>query len=257
MQAEELGVNEATLKYFGAVLWGAVGGDGYVSAAEKEVGLTSGEGAVALLWAAAWAAYGARPWAAGAGRVLHVVASNDDAVRLAQLCALFGPPMLEKEGFISHKLVEAAELGSKVSVRIEKGGWRRVKGGAAVNIYISAGGVLGEFNLYLQEKVLLEFKSTDREEVELKARLLSLAGVEVRVRKEGNRDVWYIQAYTDQLAEGNEELRKGLVKAVEGALRRGLIGKEKARLWIEKFNTGVSTWRGYKFGIRLSKGALQ
>jgi hypothetical protein len=61
-----------------------------------------------------------------------------------------------------------------------------------VNIYISAGGVLGEFNLYLQEKVLLEFKSTDREEVELKARLLSLAGVEVRVRKEGNRDVWYI-----------------------------------------------------------------
>jgi hypothetical protein len=33
MQAEMLGVNETTLKYFGAVLWGAVGGDGYVSAA--------------------------------------------------------------------------------------------------------------------------------------------------------------------------------------------------------------------------------
>jgi len=42
MQAEKLGINEATLKYFGAMLWGAVGGDGYVSAAEKEVNLTSG-----------------------------------------------------------------------------------------------------------------------------------------------------------------------------------------------------------------------
>jgi hypothetical protein len=61
MQAEKLGVNEATLKYFGAVLWGVVGGDSYVSAAMKEVDLTSGEGAVALLWAAAWSAYGARP----------------------------------------------------------------------------------------------------------------------------------------------------------------------------------------------------
>jgi hypothetical protein len=53
--------------------------------------------------------------------VFHVVASNDDAVRLAQLCVLFGPPILEEEGFISHKLVEAVELGSKVSVRIEEG----------------------------------------------------------------------------------------------------------------------------------------
>ena len=257
MQAEKLGVNETTLKYFGAMLWGAVGGDGYVSAAEKEVNLTSGESAVALLWATAWAAYSVRPRVAGAGRVFHVVASNDNAVRLAQLCVLFGPPMLEKEGSISHKLVEAVELGSKVSVRIEEGSWRRIKGGAAVNIYISAGGVLGEFNLYLQEKVLLESKSTDRKEVELKARLLSLAGVEVRVRKEGNRGVWYIQAYTDQLAEGNEELRKGLIKAVEGALRRGLIDEEKAKRWIEKFEKGVSTWRGYKFTIGLGGGALQ
>jgi hypothetical protein len=36
IQAEKLGVNEATLKYFGAVPWGVVGGDGYVSAAMKE-----------------------------------------------------------------------------------------------------------------------------------------------------------------------------------------------------------------------------
>ena len=155
IQAERLGVNEATLKYFGAVLWGVVGGDGFVSAAEKEVDLTSGEGAVALLWAVAWSAYGARPRAAGAGRVFHVVASNDGAVRLAQLCVLFGPPILEEEGFISHKLVEAVELGSKVSVRIEEGSWRRIKGGAAVDLYISAGGISGKFNLYLQGRCCL------------------------------------------------------------------------------------------------------
>jgi hypothetical protein len=257
IQAEKLGVNEATLKYFGAVLWGAVGGDGYVSAAMKEVSLSSGENAVALLWAAAWVAYGVRPRATGAGGTFKVVASNDDAVRLAQLCVLFGPPMLEEEGFISHKLVEAVELGSKVSVQIDEGSWRRIKGGAAVDLYISVGGISGKFNLHLQEKVLLEFKSTDRGEAELKARLLSLAGVEVRVKKEGNRNVWYIQAYTDQLAEGNEELRRGLVKAVEEALRRGLIDEEKAKRWIEKFEKGASTWRGYKFNIGLSGGALQ
>jgi uncharacterized protein YlaN (UPF0358 family) len=34
---------------------------------------------------------------------------------------------------------------------------------------------------------------------------------------------------------------------VEEALRRGLIDEEKAKRWIEKFEKGVSTWRGYKF----------
>ncbi len=121
IQAERLGVDETTLKYFGAVISGTVGGDGSVSAAWKEVSLSSGEGAVALLWAAAWSAYGVRPRATGGGRAFHVEASNDDAVRLAQRYVLFGPPMLEEEGFISHKLVEAVELGSKVSVRIEEG----------------------------------------------------------------------------------------------------------------------------------------
>jgi hypothetical protein len=38
IQAEKLGVNKETLKYFGAVVSGAVGGDGHVSAAMKRVG---------------------------------------------------------------------------------------------------------------------------------------------------------------------------------------------------------------------------
>jgi len=256
IQAEKLGINETTLRYLGAVASGAVGGDGHVSAAEKEVGLASGESAVALLWATAWAAYGARPRAIGAGRVFQVVASNDDAVRLAQLCVLFGPPMLEKEGFISHKLVEAVELGSKVSVRIDEGSWRRIKGGAAVDLYISAGSVTGVFSLYLHNKVVLIFRSTSRGEVELGVRLLRLVGVETEVKK--SKDVWYVRIFTDQLAEGDEELRRGLIKAVEEALRRGWVDEQRARRWIEKFERGISTWEGYKFSLKLTEsGALE
>ena len=49
IQAERLGVNETTLRYFGAVASGAIGGDGYVSAAMKIIELTSGRCAVAVL----------------------------------------------------------------------------------------------------------------------------------------------------------------------------------------------------------------
>jgi hypothetical protein len=49
IQAERLGVNETALRYFGAVVSGAIDGDGHVSAAMRVVGLTSGEREVALL----------------------------------------------------------------------------------------------------------------------------------------------------------------------------------------------------------------
>ncbi len=178
------------------------------------------------------------------------MASNDDAVRLAQLYVLFGLPMLEEERLISHK---AVELGSKVSVRIEG---RRIKGGAAVDLYISAGGVMGVFSLYLHNKVVLIFRSTNREEVELGVRLLRLAGVETEVKK--SKDMWYVRTFTDQLAEGDEELRRGLIKAVEEALRRGWVDEQRARRWIEKFERGISTWEGYKFSLKLTEsGALE
>jgi len=50
IQAERLGVGEETLKYLAAAVSGAIGGDGYVSAAMGVVGLTSGERGIALLW---------------------------------------------------------------------------------------------------------------------------------------------------------------------------------------------------------------
>jgi hypothetical protein len=95
IQAERLGVNEVTLKYFGAIVSSAIGGDGYVSAARKEVGLTSGEREIAQLWVAALAACGIKAEVKKVGSVFHVVASGDDAVRLAGLYFLYGPPLLE------------------------------------------------------------------------------------------------------------------------------------------------------------------
>jgi hypothetical protein len=96
IQAERLGVNEITLKYFGAVVSGAIDGDGHVSAALKKVELSSGEYAVALLWKAALAAYGIKAEVKGAGVGFNVVASSDDAVKLARLYFRYGPPCLRE-----------------------------------------------------------------------------------------------------------------------------------------------------------------
>jgi hypothetical protein len=114
IQAERLGVSETTLRYFAAVASGAVGGDGYVSAAMGVVDLTSGKRAVALLWAAALAAHSIKTKVEKAGDAFHVVASGNDAVRLVRLYFLYGPPLLEGDDRLkSHKLAEAVKLGAE------------------------------------------------------------------------------------------------------------------------------------------------
>ena len=103
IQAERLGVNKTALRYFGAVISGAIDGDGYVSAARKEVGLSSGKREVALLEAAAIAAHGIETEVRGTDRKLDVVASGVGAARLAGLYFLYGSPLLGgDEGIINH-----------------------------------------------------------------------------------------------------------------------------------------------------------
>jgi hypothetical protein len=94
IQAERLGVNETTLRYLGAAVSGAISGDGYVAAAMGEVGLTSGEREIALLWGAALAAHGIKAEVKGAGGAFQVAASGGGAARLAGLYSLHGPPCL-------------------------------------------------------------------------------------------------------------------------------------------------------------------
>jgi hypothetical protein len=163
MQAEKLGVDETTLRYFGAVISGAVGGDGHVSAAMRVVGWTSGEREITLLWGAVLAAYGIKAEVGGARDVLYVVASGGDAVKLADLYLRYSPPLLEGDDRLkNHKLAEAVKLGAEgLSVS-----WEGLRGTpssrVAADLTISVGGVAVKYNVYLRNEVVLEYSEGRR-----------------------------------------------------------------------------------------------
>jgi len=258
IQAEKLGVDGESLRYFAAAISGAVGGDGYVSAARGEVGLTSGERPIALLWGAALAAYGIRAEVRGAGRGFQVVASGGDAVRLARLYFLYGPPLLEggDERVINHKLAEAVVLGAKGALNIGWRGLRRTKSGIAADLIISEGGVEVKFNAYLRkDDILLQFQSTDRSRAELAARLLKLTGVDAEMRREDGKGEWYVRATTDRLAAGREELRGVLADIVREALAKGWVDAGKAERWLDKLERGLTLREGWpKYHVGLTGG---
>jgi hypothetical protein len=258
IQAERLGVNETTLRYFGAVISGAIGGDGYVSAAMKKVELASGKHAVALLWKAALVAHGIETEVRDVGEGFVAVTSGGDAARLAGLYFLYGPPLLEgDERIINHKLAEAVELAA-MGLDIRWEGLRRTgKGRVAADLTISVGGATVKYNVYLlKDAIKLEFRSTDWSRVELAVRMLRVAGVTAEVRKEGGRDAWYVRATTDMLAAGREELRKALAEIVREAEKEGHVNKNTAERWLEKLERGLVLMEGWpKYEVGLDKGA--
>ncbi len=258
IQAERLGVDETTLKYFAAVASGAIDGDGYVSAAEGKVVLTSGKRAAALLWAAALAAHGIEAKVEEVGGVPRVVAFGNDAVKLAGLYFLYGAPLLEEdERIINHRLAEAVKLGAEgLSVSWE--GLRRSEGGGvAAYMTISEAGIAVKYNVYLRDAVVLQLESADRSRVELAARLLKRAGVGAEVKRRGDRDMWYIKAATDMLAGGHEKLRKALAEIVRKAVENGWVDADKAERWLKKLEEGLTLKKGWpEYEVRLAKGAL-
>jgi hypothetical protein len=259
IQAERPGVNEATLKYFAAAVSGAIGGDGYVSAAMKKVVLTSGEREIALLWRATLAAYGIETKARDAGWKFDVVASGGDAARLAGLYFLYGSPLLEggDDRLKNHKLAEAVKLGAEaLDIRWER--LRETKNGAAADLTISVGGTSIKYNVYLRDDtIMLRFQSTDRSRAELATRLLKLAGVTAEVKKVGDRDEWFVRATIDKLAAGREELRKALAEIVRTAVKNGLVEASKAEGWLEKLKRGRVLMEGWpKYEVGLTEGAL-
>jgi hypothetical protein len=264
IQAERLGVNETTLRYFAMVISGAIGGDGYVSAAGRgKVGLTSGERAIALLWRAALAAYGIRAEVRGARNAFEVVAYGGDAVRLARLYFLFGLPLLEggDDRLINHKLERAVGLGAKGALNIRWDGLRRrtEDGPVAADLTISEGDVEVKYNVYLRrDAIVLEFGSTDRSRAELAARLLRLAGVSAEVKGKGSRDEWRVEATTDRLAAGCRELRDAIAEIVKKAAEKGWVNKEIADRWLDKLESGRVLREGWpKYLVRLTRnGAL-
>jgi hypothetical protein len=255
IQAEKLGVNETTLRYFAAVASGAIDGDGYVSAARKEVGLASGEHEITLLWAAVFAAYGVKAKVEKAGRAFKVAASGVGAARLAGLYFLYRPPLLEGDDRLkNHKLAEAVKLGAK-GLNVSWEGLRRTDGGnVAADLTISVGNAAVKYNVYLHgDRIALRFASTNQSHAEIVARLLRLAGVSAEVKKTGGkRDVWQVIAITDKLAAGLKELREAIAEIVREAVARGWVDADKAERWLEKLEEGrilKEGWPKYHVGL--------
>jgi hypothetical protein len=117
---------------------------------------------------------------------------------------------------------------------------------------ISEAGAAVKYSIYLWKEITLEFQSTDRDSVELAARLLRLAGISTEVKKKmSNREVWRIWATTDMLAAGRIELRDALVKIVETARSNGWVDEKKAERWLEKLKSGLTLmegWQKYEMG---------
>jgi len=260
---KRLGGEEA-LRYFAAVVSGAVGGDGHVSAALERVELASGKRPIALLWGAAFRAHGIKAEARDLGRsAFQVAASGGDAVRLAGLYFLFSPPLLEgrDDRLKNHKLAEAVVLGAKGALNIRWEGLRQTKGGrVAADLTISEGDVDVRYNVYLRgHDILLRFVSTDRGRAELAARLLKLAGVDADVERVGGRGVWQVWATTNKLAAGHEELRGALADIVRKAVESGWVDAGRAERWLDKLEGGITLREGWpKYHVRLDhSGALE
>jgi hypothetical protein len=77
------------------------------------------------------------------------------------------------------------------------------------------------------------------------------------VKKESDRDVWYVIAYTDMLAAGHEGLRKTLAEIVREALERGGMDEKKAERWLKKLERGLVLKEGWPmYLVKLKDGAL-
>ncbi|KUO84908.1 MAG: hypothetical protein AT711_07015, partial [Thermoproteus sp. CIS_19] len=198
----------------------------------------------------------------GAGTAFKVAASGGDAVRLARLYFLFGPPLLEggDDRLKNHKLAEAVKLGAEGALNIRWEGLRQTKGGrVAADLTVSEGGVDVKYNVYLRgHDIVVQFNSTDRGRAELAARLLKLAGIDADVERVGGRGVWQVWATTNKLAAGHERLRGAIADIVRRAAESGWVDAGRAGRWLEKLEGGRVLKEGWpKYLVRLAEGALQ
>jgi hypothetical protein len=189
-------------------------------------------------------------------RYYRIAAYGENAARFKRFLAVTAPSA--GGGYLSDKFDEFVKE-AQVEVQLDKNSIRLTDGGnVAADLTISEAGVAVKYTVYLRKYILLEFQSTDRSRVELAARLLRLAGVSAEVkRKEDGRGEWRVEATTDMLAAGREELGKALAEIVKTARDNGWVDEKKARRWLEKLEKGVATWEGKKFSMRVVEGALE
>jgi hypothetical protein len=122
---------------------------------------------------------------------------------------------------------------------------------------ISEAGVAVKYNVYLSDKIEVEFQPTDRSRVELAARLLRLAGIGAEVKRKGSMDILRVVATACMLAAGREKLRKVLAEIVRKAVENGWVNTNTAERWLEKLEKGRVLKEGWpKYNVRLVEGAL-
>jgi hypothetical protein len=186
--------------------------------------------------------------------VYRIAAYGEDAAKFKRLLAVSAPS--DGGEYLSEKFNEFMKE-TQVEVQLDKNSIRRTKRNVSADLTLSEAGVAVKYNVYLREnKVELQFLSTDRSRAELAARLLKRAGVNAEVKKVGNEDVWQVRATTDKLAAGHEELREALAEIVKTARDKGWVDEKKARRWLEKLEKGMAAWEGKKFMVRLVEGVL-
>jgi hypothetical protein len=259
---------EKALLLFGEMYATAIAGDGTVGRklVELAVGGELGGGAALLRLATLLLLnqllpderkFGIRTYVVR-DRYYYIVAYGEDVARFTRLLAVSAPSASGE--YLSPKFDQFVEA-AKVEVRF--GNIRLTdKGHVAADLTISEGGADIRYNVYLREHdVSLKFQSTDRGRVELAALLLKLAGVgaEVKKKREGKREVWYVVATTDKLAAGRKELRDTLAEIVRTAVENGWVEAGKAEGWLEKLVRGRVLMEGWpKYGVRLTgSGALE
>jgi len=185
----------------------------------------------------------------------NIAATSEDAAKFKRLLAVSAPSAGGK--YLSDKFKKFVKE-ARVEVWLDRNSIRLTKSGVAADLILSEGGVAVKYNVYLREKAIeLRFQSTDRSRVELAARLLRLAGVTAKVKREGVGDEWYVRATTDMLAAGRKELRDALANIVREAIARGWIDAGKAERWLKKLESGRVLREGWpKYEVRLEDGAL-
>jgi DNA-binding Lrp family transcriptional regulator len=254
---------EEALLIFGEMFATAVAGDGSVG--PREVVLTVGGelgGGAALLRLVALLLlnqllpdklkFNARVHV-GESRYYIIATSGENAARFMHLLAVTAPSAGGES--LSPKFNEFVEA-AKVEVRVDS---IRLtgNGNVAADLTISEGDIEIKYNVYLSNKVELEFRSVDRSRAELAARLLRHAGVSAEVKKKEGKNVWYVKVSTDKLAAGREELRKTIAEIVRKAAENGWVDEKKAELWLEKLERGRVLKEGWpKYLVRLIEGAL-
>jgi hypothetical protein len=254
---------EKALLLFGEMYATAIAGDGHVGRrlVELTVGGELGGGAALLRLATLHllnqllpkeSAFNVRVYI-GEGRYYRIAATGENAARFMRLLAVSAPSAGGE--YLSDKF---EEFMKEARVEVRPDNIRLTpRGLVAAELIISGGGVAVKYNVYLSVNAIeLQFRSTDRDRIELVARLLKLADVGAEIKRRGDGDGWYVVATTDALAAGREELRKALAEIVKTARDNGWVDEKKAEGWLEKLGRGVVAWEGKKFEMRLARGAL-